>query len=71
MQALIDNLIERRLDPKACRLFIVDGAKAPSNVIRRTVGAHTIESQANAGSMSHGDACFASFNKIWGIPGRV
>jgi len=28
VQALIDNLIERGLDPKVCRLFIVDGAKA-------------------------------------------
>src|SRR5499433_1102824 len=29
------------LDPKVCRLFIVDGAKALSKVIRRTFGAHT------------------------------
>ena len=28
VQALIDNLIERGLDPAVCRLFIVDGAKA-------------------------------------------
>ena len=28
VQALIDNLIERGLDPKVCRLFIFDGAKA-------------------------------------------
>jgi putative transposase len=41
VQALIDNLIERGLDPKGCRLFIVDGAKALSKVIRRTFGAHT------------------------------
>jgi putative transposase len=27
VQALVDNLIERGLDPKVCRLFIVDGAK--------------------------------------------
>jgi hypothetical protein len=39
--ALIDNLIERGLDPKVCRLFIVDGAKALSKVIRRTFGAQT------------------------------
>ena len=39
VQALIDNLIERGLDPKVCRLFIVDGAKALSKVIRRTFGA--------------------------------
>ena len=41
VQALIDNLIERGLDPKVCRLFIIDGAKALSKVIRRTFGPHT------------------------------
>jgi transposase-like protein len=41
VQALIDNLIERGLDPTVCRLFIVDGAKALSKAIRRTFGAHT------------------------------
>src|SRR6266849_2990399 len=38
VQALIDNLIERGLDPKVCRLFIVVGAKALSKVIRRIFG---------------------------------
>jgi putative transposase len=41
VHALIDNLIERGLDPKVCRLVIIDGAKALSKVIRRTFGAHT------------------------------
>ena len=41
VQALIDNLMERGLDLKVCRLFIIDGAKALSKVIRRTFGAHT------------------------------
>jgi hypothetical protein len=41
VQALIDNLIERGLDPTVCRLFIIDGAKALSKAIRRTFGAHT------------------------------
>jgi transposase-like protein len=41
VQALIDNLIERGLDPKVCRLFIVDGAKALSKAIRATFGRHT------------------------------
>jgi putative transposase len=41
VQALVDNLIDRGLDPKVCRLFIVDGAKALSKVIRRTFGAPT------------------------------
>ena len=40
VQALIDNLIERGLDPKITRLFIIDGAKALSKAIRRTFGAH-------------------------------
>ena len=39
VQALLDNLIERGLDPKGCYLFIVDGAKALSKALRRTFGA--------------------------------
>jgi len=39
VQALLDNLIERGLDPDVCRLFIVDGAKALTKAIRRTFGA--------------------------------
>lgn len=39
VQALLDNLIERRLDPEVCRLFIVDGAKALTRAIRKTFGA--------------------------------
>ena len=41
VQALIDNLIERGLDPRVCRLFIVDGAKALTKVRRSTFGRHT------------------------------
>src|ERR1700694_1460616 len=37
-QALIDNLIDRGLDPAVPRLFIIDGAKALSKAIRRTFG---------------------------------
>jgi putative transposase len=40
-QALLDNLIERDLDPKVCRLCIIDGAKALSKAIRQTFGRHT------------------------------
>jgi len=36
--ALIDNLVERGLDPIVRRLFIIDGAKALSRAIRRTFG---------------------------------
>src|SRR3974390_1802347 len=40
-QALLDNLIERGLDPKVCRLFIIDGAKALTKAIRKTFRRHT------------------------------
>jgi putative transposase len=40
-QALLDNLIERGLDPHVCRLFVIDGAKALSKAIRKTFGRHT------------------------------
>ena len=38
VQALLDNLIARGLDPERPRLYIVDGAKALSKAIRRTFG---------------------------------
>ena len=38
VQALLDNLVERGLDPAVSRLFIVDGAKALSKAIRATFG---------------------------------
>ena len=41
VQALLDNLIGRGLDPGICRLFIVDGAKALTKAIRQTFGRHT------------------------------
>ncbi|WP_136656239.1 IS256 family transposase, partial [Nitratireductor sp. XY-223] len=41
VQALLDNLMDRGLDPTVCRLFIVDGAKALTKAIRRTFGATT------------------------------
>src|SRR5665647_2216043 len=41
VQALLDNLIERGLDPAVCRLFVVDGAKALTKAIRNTFGHHT------------------------------
>ena len=41
VQALLDNLVGRGLDPMVCRLFVVDGAKALSKAIRKTFGRHT------------------------------
>ena len=38
VQALIDNLVERGVDPAVPRLSIIDGAKALSKAIRRTFG---------------------------------
>ncbi len=39
VQARLDNLVDRGLDPTVCRLFIVDGAKALTKAILRTFGA--------------------------------
>jgi putative transposase len=41
VQALIDNLVARGLDPARPRLFIIDGSKALCTAIRRTFGRHT------------------------------
>ena len=41
VQALIDNLIERGLDPAVPRLFVIDGSKALAKAIRRSFGGHT------------------------------
>jgi len=41
VQALLDNLIGRGLDPAVCRLFIIDGAKALTKAIRATFGRMT------------------------------
>jgi putative transposase len=41
VQALLDNLIQRGLDPKVCCLFIIDGAKALSKAIRNSFGRNT------------------------------
>jgi putative transposase len=41
VQALLDNLVERGLDPTVVRLFIIDAAKALSKAIRRTFGRNT------------------------------
>ena len=37
-QALLDNLVDRGLDPGVCRLFIIDGSRALSKAIRNTFG---------------------------------
>ena len=41
VQALIDNLIERGLDPAVPRLFVIDGSKALAKAIRRSFGSQT------------------------------
>ena len=41
VQALLDDLVGRGLDPGVCRLFLVDGAKALSKAIRRSFGRAT------------------------------
>ncbi|MCP4935520.1 MAG: IS256 family transposase, partial [bacterium] len=42
VQALLDDLIERGLDPEVCRLFILDGAKALKKAVINTFGKHTL-----------------------------
>jgi hypothetical protein len=39
-QALLNNLVERGLDPAVPRLFILDGAKALTKAVRATFGRH-------------------------------
>jgi len=46
VKALLADLIERGLDPKVCRLFIVDGAKALSRAVRDTFGGFALISAA-------------------------
>ena len=41
VQALLDDLVQRGLDPAVPRLFIIDGSKALSKAIRRTFGRDT------------------------------
>ena len=41
VQAVIDNLLARGLDPAVPRLFIIDGSKALSRAIRRSFGRET------------------------------
>jgi len=43
VQALINNLIERGLNPNFCRLFIIHGVRAPSKVIRPGVASGLLE----------------------------
>ena len=40
VQALIDDLVDRGLDPAVPRLFIIDGSKALTKAIRRSFGRH-------------------------------
>jgi transposase-like protein len=40
-QALLNNLVERGLNPPVPRLFILDGAKALTKAVRATFGRHT------------------------------
>jgi putative transposase len=41
VQALLDNLIGRGVNPAVCRLFVVDGARALTKAIRKTFGRQT------------------------------
>ena len=56
MQALIDNLVERGLNPAAPRPFIIDGSKALSKAIRATFGREAAiqRCQIRQGAQHHG-----------------
>ncbi len=41
LRALLSDNRDRHPDPKVCRLFIIDGAKALTKAIRNTFGRHT------------------------------
>ena len=61
VQALIDDLIERGLDPAVPRLFIIDGSKALAKAIRRSFGRHTpIQRCQNPQGPEHHGASIAS-----------
>jgi hypothetical protein len=60
VQALLDNLVGRGLDPAVCRLFIIDGDKALSKAIRKTFGRHTpIQLPGPQGPQHHRAPCQA------------
>ena len=66
-QALLDNLIERGLDPKVCRLFIIDGAKAlregdPQDVRQAHAGPALPDPQGpqHPGASSQASACLGA-----------
>lgn len=56
-QALLDNLIERGLDPKLPRLFILDGAKALSKAVRATFGRQTLIKARNCRALPEEARC--------------
>src|SRR6266508_4077218 len=58
VQALIDNLVTRGLDPGIARLFIIDGSKALSKAIRRTFGRDSlIQRWQHHGATAEAVAC--------------
>jgi len=61
VQAVIDDLIERGLDPAVPRLFIIDGSKALAKAIRRSFGApHPDPALPNSQGPKHHGAPLAS-----------
>ena len=67
VQALIDNLVERGLDPTVRRLFIIDGSKALSKAVRRTFGRDTaiqrcqiLQGPQHSGAVAQIDARFSA-----------
>jgi len=71
VQALIDNPIERGLDPKFCRLFIIDGAKALSKVIRRNLWRPHVNRFGLPVKLRRSLACTNSIENVMGTVRRV
>ena len=69
VQALIDNLVERGLDPAVPRLFIIDGAKALSKAIRRSIRPATLWSDCPNRCMLRSGACCGKHGS-WTMPIR-
>lgn len=57
VRALLDDLVSRGLASTVPRLFIVDGAKALSNAIRRTFGFSRCDAEPKDHKASSRNAC--------------
>lgn len=65
-QALLNNLVERGLDPAVPRLFILDGAKALTKAVRATFGRHTPIQRCQVHKARNiAERCRTTLRKAW------